>query len=143
MPAGKHLSQAQDAIERLTEAAKPAKPTTPTANTKAEVIKLVERYVKAYNDTSIEELKQIWPSMDKREVSNMHDFFRTARNIKSSYTLLEEPKVNDADATVKIVLVTTFVLEGQQQRRSGTLTLKLKPAPGTPGSWEISSVSGN
>ncbi|PYX47616.1 MAG: hypothetical protein DMG83_04090 [Acidobacteria bacterium] len=115
MPAGKHLSQAQDAIERLTEAAKPAKPTTPTANTKAEVIKLVERYVKAYNDTSIEELKQIWPSMDKREVSNMHDFFRTARNIKSSYTLLEEPKVNDADATVKIVLVTTFVLEGQQQ----------------------------
>src|SRR5438270_703047 len=143
MPAGKHLSQAQDAMERLTEAAKPAKPPTPTVNTKAEVIKLVERYVKAYNDTNIEELRQIWPGMDKREVSNMHDFFRTARNIKSSYTLLEEPKVNDADATVKIVLVTTFVLEGQQQRRSGTLTLKLKPAPGTPGSWEISSVSGN
>ena len=143
MSAGKHLSQAQDAIEKLTEAAKPAKPPAPTVNTKAEVIKLVERYVKAYNDTNIEELKQIWPSMDKREVSNMHDFFRTARNIKSSYTLLEEPKVNGADATVKIVLVTTFVLQGQQQRRSGTLTLKLKPAPGTPGSWEISSVSGN
>src|SRR5207237_1319900 len=82
----KHLSQAQDAIEKLTEAAKPAKPPTPTVNTKAEVIKLVERYVKAYNDTNIEELRQIWPGMDKREVSNMHDFFRTARNIKSSYT---------------------------------------------------------
>jgi len=143
MPAGKHLSQAQDAIEKLTEPAKPAKPPTPTVNTKAEVIKVVERYVKAYNDTSIEELKQIWPSMDKRQVSSMHDFFRTARNVRSSYTLLEEPKINGSDATVKIMQVTTFVLEGQQQNQSGTRTLKLKPVPGTPGSWEISSVSGN
>jgi hypothetical protein len=143
MPAGKHISQAQDAIEKLTEAAKPAKPPTPTVNTKAEVIKLVERYVKAYNDTSIEELKQIWPGMDKRQVSSMHDFFRMARNVKSSYTLLEEPKVNGADATVRIMQVTTYVLEGKQQTQSGTLTLKLKPAPGTPGSWEINSVSGN
>jgi hypothetical protein len=73
----------------------------------------------------------------------MHDFFRTARNVRSSYTLLEEPKINGSDATVKIMQVTTFVLEGQQQNQSGTRTLKLKPAPGTPGSWEISSVSGN
>jgi hypothetical protein len=125
------------------EPAKPAKPLKPVVDDRAEVIKLVERYVRAYNDTSIEELRQIWPGMDKRQVSSMHDFFRMARNVQSSYSLVEEPKVNGADATVKIMQVTTFVLEGKQQRQSGTLTLKLKPAPGTSGSWEISSVSGN
>ena len=96
---------------------------------------------KAYNDTSIEELRRIWPSMDQKQVSTLRDFFREAQNVQSSYTLLEEPKMNGADATVRISQVTTFVLEGQKQRRSGTLTLKLKLAPGTSGSWEIIAVS--
>jgi hypothetical protein len=135
VPGGKYVGQANDAIKNLTETAKPP------VDAKAEVVKLIERYVKAYNDTNIEELRQIWPGMDKRQVSNMHDFFRMARNVESRCTLLEEPKVNGADATVKIMQVTTFVLKGQQQRQSGTLTLKLKLVSGTAGSWEISSVS--
>jgi hypothetical protein len=143
MPAGKHISQAQDAMEKLTAAAKPAKPPTPTVDAKAEVLKVVDRYVKAYNDTSIEELRQIWPSMDKKRVSSMRDFFRMARNVKSKYALLEEPTVNASEATVKITQDTAFVVEGRQQKQSGTLTLKLKPAPGTSGTWEISSVSEN
>jgi len=142
VPGGKYVGQANQAIKNLTEVAKPLKP-EPPVDAKAEVVKLIERYVKAYNDTNIEELRQIWPGMDKRQVSNMHDFFRMARNVRSSYTLLEEPKVNGADATVKVMQVTTFVLEGQQQRQSGTLTLKLKLVPGTAGSWKISSVSGD
>jgi hypothetical protein len=130
-------------MEKLTAAAKPAKPPTPTVDAKAEVLKVVDRYVKAYNDTSIEELRQIWPSMDKKRVSSMRDFFRMARNVKSKYALLEEPTVNASEATVKITQDTAFVVEGRQQKQSGTLTLKLKPAPGTSGTWEISSVSEN
>jgi eukaryotic-like serine/threonine-protein kinase len=144
MSAGKHVPEANDAIEKLNEAAKPPKqPSRPVVDAKAEVLKVVDRYVKAYNDTSIEELKQIWPGMDKKRVSSMRDFFRIARNVKSKYALLEEPTVNGSEATVKITQDTTFVVEGRQQKQSGTLTLKLKPAPGTSGSWEISSVSEN
>ena len=144
MPDGKYVGQANDTIEKLTEAAKPPKqPAKSLVDAKAEVLKVVERYVKAYNDTSIEELRQIWPSMDKKRVSNMRDFFRVARNVNSKYVLLGEPTVNVSEATVRIMQDTTFVVEGRQQKQSGTLTLKLKPAPGTSGSWEISSVSEN
>ena len=97
---------------------------------------------KAYNDTDIGELRQIWPGMDKRQVSSMHDFFRTARDVRSSYTLLEEPKINGSAATVKITQDTTFVVEGRQQKQSGTLTLKLKPTSGTPEGWRIDSTYG-
>jgi len=142
-PQGRHTGEARDAIARLTEAAVSAKPPKVLVDPKAEVLKSVDRYVKAYNDTNVEELKQIWPGMDKTQVSSMHDFFRTARNVRSSYTLLEEPKISVADATVTIIQVTTFVLEGQQKRQSSTLTLKLKPVPGTSGGWEISSLSGD
>jgi serine/threonine-protein kinase len=141
MHAGSHLSQARDAIEKLTAAAQPAKPPKPVVDDRTAVLKIVERYVKAYDDESVEELKQIWPSMDKRQVSGMRDFFRTARNVKSTYTLLVEPQINGAEATVTIRQVTTFVVEGKQQESSGTRAIKLKPSPGSPGSWEISSVS--
>ncbi len=143
MSDGKYVSQARQEIEKLTEAAKPSKPIEPTVDARAEVLKLVERYVKAYNDTNIEELRQIWPGMDKKRVSDMREFFRIARNVKSKYVLLEEPTVNGSEATVKIMQDTTFVVERRQQKQSGTLTLKLKPAQGTSGSWEISSVSEN
>ena len=142
-PQGRHVARAQDEIEKLNEAAQPSKTLKPPVDAKTEVLKVVDRYVKAYNDTSIEELRQIWPSMDKKRVSSMRDFFRIARNVKSKYALLEEPAVNGLEATVKITQETIFVVEGRQQKQSGTLTLKLKPAPGTSGSWEISSVSEN
>ena len=142
-PQGRHVARAQDEIQKLNEATQASKTLKPPVDAKAEILKVVDRYVKAYNDTSIEELRQIWPSMDKKRVSSMRDFFRMARNVKSKYALLEEPAVNGLEATVKITQDTTFVVEGRQQKQSGTLTLKLKPAPGTSGSWEISSVSEN
>ena len=143
MSDGKYVSQARQEIEKLTEAAKPSKPIEPTVDTRAEVLKLIERYVKAYNDTNIEELRQIWPGMDKKRVSDMRQFFRIARNVQSSYRLLEEPRINGSEATVKIAQETTFVVEGRQQKQSSTLILTLKPAPGTSGGWEIRAVSGN
>jgi hypothetical protein len=143
MSDGKYVSQAREEIKQLTEVPKRPKPPEPTVDARAEVVKLVERYVKAYNDTNIEELRQIWPGMDKKRVSDMREFFRIARNVQSSYRLLEEPRINGSEATVKIAQDTTFVIEGKSQRQAGTLILKLKPAPGTSGSWEISSVSGN
>ena len=142
-PPGRYTSQAHDALERLTEVAKPTKPTKLVVDPKMDVLRLIERYVKAYNDRSVEELRQIWPDMDKKQVSSMHDFFRTAKNVKSTYTLLAEPEISDSEATVRITQLTTFVLEGQQQKLSGTRTLKLKLGPGTSASWEISSVSGD
>ena len=146
-PSGRHVGQAQDAIEKLTEAAKPteaSKPARPSLfDSRAEVLKVVERYVKAYDDESVEELRQIWPGMDKRQVSGMRDFFRMARNVKSTYTLVGDPQITGAEAAVTIRQITTFVVEGQPQRSSGTRTLKLKPSPGGAGSWEISSVSGD
>ncbi len=142
-PPGRHIGQAQDAIEKLTEAAKPVRPSKPVVDSKAEVLKVVERYVKAYDDESVEELRQIWPGMDKRQISGMRDFFKMARNVKSTYTLLGDPQINGAEAAVTIRQITTFVVEGQQQKSSGTRTLKLKSSPGAPGSWEISSVSGD
>jgi hypothetical protein len=143
MSDGKYVSQARQEIEKLTEAAKPSKPIEPTVDTRAEVLKLIERYVKAYNDTNIEELRQIWPGMDKKRVSDMRQFFRIARNVQSSYRLLEEPRINGSEATVKIAQDTTFVVEGRQQKQSSTLILTLKPAPGTSAGWEIRAVSGN
>src|SRR5579862_5218604 len=143
MSDGKYVSQARQEIEKLTEAAKPSKPIEPTVDTRAEVLKLVERYVKAYNDTNIEELRQIWHGMDKKRVSDMREFFRIARNVQSSYRLLEEPRINGSGATVKIAQETTFVVEGRQQKQSSTLILTLKRAPGTSGGWEIRAVSGN
>jgi hypothetical protein len=81
--------------------------------------------------------------MDKKRVSDMRQFFRIARNVQSSYRLLEEPRINGSEATVKIAQETTFVVEGRQQKQSSTLILTLKPAPGTSAGWEIRAVSGN
>jgi serine/threonine protein kinase len=143
---GRHAGDARTMLAELTphqtpHIPQPQPPQPPPMDNNTAINELLERYIKAYNDTSIEALRRIWPGMDQKQVSRLRDFFREAQNVESSYTLLEEPKVNGADATVRISQVTTFVLEGQQQRRSGTLTLKLKLAPGTSGSWEIMVVS--
>jgi eukaryotic-like serine/threonine-protein kinase len=138
-PPGRHLGQAQDTIEKLIEAAKPVRPSL--FDSRTEVLKVIQRYIKAYDNESVQELRQIWPGMDKKQISGMRDFFRMARNVKSTYTLLGDPQINGGEAAVRIRQVTTFVVEGQQQESSGTRTLKLKPNPGAPGSWEISSVS--
>lgn len=58
LPGGKYVSQARDTIETLTEVDKPAKSSKAAVDTNAEVLKLVDRYVKACNDTNIEELRQ-------------------------------------------------------------------------------------
>ena len=116
-------------------------PVLGAVDAKAEVLTVVERYVQAYNDTSIEELMQIWPGMDRKQVSRWQDFFRNAQNVRSSYTLLEEPQVNKTEATVKIAQVTTYVLKGKQQEMPGRgRVIKLSLAPSTL-TWEIISVS--
>jgi hypothetical protein len=143
MPAGRYVSQARDSIERLTEQAKPVKPSKPAVDLKAEALKLVDRYIKAYDDESLDELKQIWPGMDKGQISDMREFFRRAKNVKSNYTLLEEPQISGAEATISIAQVTTFVAAGEPQRVSGTRLIKLRVSPGSAGGWEISSVSAN
>jgi len=77
------------------------------------------------------------------QIRGIRHFFKMARNVRSTYTLVGDPQINGAEAAVTIRQITTFVVEGQQQKSSGTRTLKLKPSPGAPGSWQISSVSGD
>jgi hypothetical protein len=142
-PGGSHISQARSEIERLTAPPVRKETPTPVVDQRAAVLEVVAQYTKAYEDKSIEELKQIWPGMDRKQTSSMRDFFRTAKNVKSTYTILEEPQINDAEATVKFTQVTTFISEGQPQRLSGTRTLNLSLNPGTSGGWKISSVTGD
>ena len=99
---------------------------------------MIDGYIKAYNDKSIEEIKRIWPNMDTQLASTLREFFRSAKNLRSSYTLLDEPQINGTEATVKIAQVTT--LEGQQESMSEHRVIRLSRAPSTL-AWEIISVS--
>ena len=144
MPAGKHLSQAQDAIERLTEAANPAKPPKPLVDDKAAVLAVVAQYSQAYNDRNIGALRRIWPTMDNKEAATIRDFFKMASSVASTYKIDQEPQISGDEATVKVTLNLNYVMrDGRQENpkpSSFTMTLKKKESPGSAGNWQIQSA---
>ena len=143
MSAGGHVTQARDNIEKLTASKPTVEAVRSLVDDKTGVLQVIAQYNKAYEDKSLEELKMIWPSMDKKQSSSMRDFFRLAKNVTSKYSILEEPQIEGTEATVKFTQVTSFNLEGQQKTLSGTRTVKLTATPGKPRNWKISSVSGD
>jgi hypothetical protein len=144
MSAGKHLSQAQDAIEKLTEAAKPAKPPTPLVDDKAAVLAVVAQYSQAYNDRNIGALRRIWPTMDNKEAATIRDFFKMASSVASTYKIDQEPQISGDEATVKVRFNLSYVMrDGRQENpkpSSFTMTLKKKESPGSAGNWQIQSA---
>jgi hypothetical protein len=150
MPGGKHLSQAQDAIEKLTtatviEPAKPAKPLKPTVDDRAAVLGVIAQYNRAYNDRNVEELKRIWPTMGNKQIASTRDFFKTVRSVASTYKIDGDPQINGDDATVRWTLTFSYVMNGKEvnQKPSQVITtLKKKQSSDSATVWEIQSVSG-
>jgi hypothetical protein len=151
MPAGKHLSEAQAAIEKLTvatvlEPAKPAKPLKPVVDDRAAVLAVIAQYNRAYNDRKIEELKRIWPTMGNKQIASTRDFFKTVKSVASTYKVDEDPQINGDEATVKWTLTFSYVMNGKEvnQKPSRVITtLKKKQSSDSAGVWEIQSVTGN
>ena len=149
MPSGKHLSQAQDAIEKLSEAAtiaaaKPPKPSKPILDDRAAILEVVEQYNQAYNDRNISVLRRIWPTMDNKEATTIRDFFKMASSVASTYKVDQEPQISGDAATVKVTLALSYVMKDGRQvsarPSSFTMTLKKKESPGSLASWQIQSA---
>jgi serine/threonine-protein kinase len=151
MPAGKHLSEAQAAIEKLTaatvlEPAKPAKPLKPVVDDRTAVLGVIAQYNRAYNDRNIEELKRIWPTMGNKQIASTRDFFKTVKSVASTYKVDEDPQINGDEATVRWTLTFSYVMNGKEvnQKPSRVITtLKKKQSSDSAGVWEIQSVTGN
>jgi len=144
VPGGKHLSQAQDAIEKLNEAVKPASPTKPVVDDKPAVLAVVAQYSQAYNDRNIDALRRVWPTMDNKQAATTRDFFRRASSVASTYKIDQEPQISGDEATVRVTLALSYVMrDGRQENpkpSSFTITLKKKESPGSAANWQIQSV---
>jgi hypothetical protein len=142
MPAGKHLSQAQDAIQKLNEPAKPVQPKPVDDN--AAVLAVVAQYSQAYNDRNIGALRRIWPTMDNKEAATIRDFFKMANSVASTYKIDQEPQISGDEATVKVTLALSYVMrDGRQQSTkpsSFTMTLRKKESIGSAANWQIQSA---
>ena len=142
-PDGRHLSEARADINKLTSTP-PSKPSKPVVDEKAAVLEVIEQYNRAYNDRNIEELRNIWPSMDRKRIVNQRDFFKTATSVKSTYSIDEEVQITGDEATVKFTQVVDYVAQGRHAKLPpGTRVVRLRRVPGTPGGWYIDSMSGN
>ncbi|PYX84991.1 MAG: hypothetical protein DMG70_05075 [Acidobacteria bacterium] len=142
-PDGRHLSEARADINKL-PSTPPSKPSKPVVDEKAAVLEVIEQYNRAYNDRNIEELRNIWPSMDRKRIVNQRDFFKTATSVKSTYSIDEEVQITGDEATVKFTQVVDYVAQGRHAKLPpGTRVVRLRRVPGTPGGWYIDSMSGN
>ena len=145
-PDGQYARSAQEEIAKLTD----NRPTTPTPDLtdKSAVLEVIKQYQQAYDQRNVDELKRIWPGMDKSRVASLRDFFRTASSVKSTVHIDQEPLVNGDEATVKFTQLVTYVMKGHESKPFAlTSTAKLKrvssTTPGTPGGWRIDSLSAN
>ena len=145
-PDGQYTRSAQEEIAKLTDNRRTT--ATPDATDKGAVLEVIKQYQQAYDQRNVEELKQIWPGMDKSRVASLRDFFRTASSVKSTVHIDQEPLVNGDEATVKFTQLVTYVMNGRESKPFAlTSTAKLKrvasTTPGTPGGWRIDSLSAN
>jgi len=139
-PDGRHMSDVRSDLDKLTL----PRPSRPVVDDKAAVLEVIEQYNRAYNNRNIEELRNIWPSMDKKRIVNQRDFFKTATSVRSTYSIDEEPQITGDEATVKFTQVVDYVTQGRHAKQPpGTRVVRLRRVRGTPGGWYIDSMSGN
>lgn len=145
-PEGQYAGAARDEIAKLSDI-RPVAPPRDAAD-KTAVLEVIKQYQQAYDERNVEELRKIWPSMDKSRISSLRDFFRTASTVKSSVHIDQEPLINGDEATVKFTQLITYVMKGRESKPFAlTSTAKLKRAAsttqGAPGGWKIDSLSAN
>jgi len=141
-PDGRHLSEAYADIDRLTHE-KPNRDRDKDA-----VLEVIDRYNRAYNDRNVDELRNVWPSMDKKQIAHQRDFFRTASSVSSTYRVVEDPQIKGDEATVKFTQVVEYVVQGRRETplSPGTRIVQLRRIPSGPstlGVWKIESMSQN
>jgi hypothetical protein len=145
-PDGKHVGEARSDLDALTQSMPmPAMPSIPVVDYRVAVLEVIAQFNRAYNDRSIDELKNIWPSMDKRQIASQRDFFKTASSVTSTYRIDEGPQISGDEATVKFTQVVTYMVKGTSQKisRNWIRVVKLRRVEsrrGTPGGWKINSM---
>jgi PEGA domain len=142
---GQYAPATREEIANLSDVRAAA--TSRDAADKTAVLEVIKQYRQAYDERNVEELRKIWPSMDKSRVSSLRDFFRTA-SVKSTVHIDQEPLINGDEATVKFTQLVTYVMEGGESKPFAlTSTAKLKrvasTTQGVPGGWRIDSLSAN
>jgi hypothetical protein len=143
MSTGRHLMEARAQSEKLTAAKLADQATRSRNNDKAAVLKVIAEYNQAYNDRDIEALKRVWPTMGQKQVSAQRDFFRTASNVASAYNLEQEPQIMGDEATVRIMLTFSYVVNGKEEKTKPsrvTITLKRAGSLASTPLWQIQSV---
>ena len=145
-PDGQYTRSAQEEIAKLTDNRRTTP--TPEAADKSGVLEVIKQYQQAYDQRNVEELKRIWPGMDKSRISSLRDFFRTASSVKSTVHIDQEPVINGDEATVKFTQYVTYVMKGRESKPFALAsTAKLKrvasTTQGIPAGWRIDSISAN
>jgi hypothetical protein len=135
-PNGKHADQARIGIDQLTTSKPPAR--VENRDEKDAVLTVLQRYKKAYEDQSVDELQVVWPGMGQRQISNVGVFFKSARSVSLAYNLVGEPQISGNSSTVTFTQSLNFVINGKQEKNSARVTMQLKKAG--PGNWVIESI---
>jgi hypothetical protein len=144
MPDGGHINQARSELERMSAPKPPMASASAAIDDKAAVREVIDRYNRAYNDRNVEEVRNIWPSMGAKQISNLRHFFTTANDLKATYTIDQEPQVTGLHATVQVTQSLTFVTKTGHKEISHTLVIKLQRAVSSPSAslvWTIDSLS--
>jgi hypothetical protein len=115
---------------------------------KLAVLNVIRRYIRAYNDRNIDELKRIWPTMDNQQIAATRDFFANVRNVASTYKVDGDPQISGDKATLSGTLTFSYVMDGKEVRmRSSQVIFTLKRKQSTDSAtgvwaavWKIQSI---
>jgi hypothetical protein len=156
-PAGKHTEQAKTKLDALISAnrnssANVVKSTGSLTDggmisdtsgqlehDKTAILGVLKAYEKSYEAQDLEGLQKLWPTMSAKTIQGITDFFKTAKSIKLTSIVTDDPKIAGNEATLAFKQETSYVMNGKFQKTpAAKVNMKLKKT--NQGSWQIDLI---
>lgn len=127
-PQGVFLDQARLSLEQLRQKDSAAQG----------VADALRGYEEAYRSRNIKLVSHLWPSLAKRDLARVEDFFEIARTIDLGLRPISSPQIENDKATVQCRRTMEFTDQrGQQKRIEDAVTIALRK---TGSNWIIETI---
>jgi len=110
-----------------------------TAGDRDAILALLREYADAYRARDAERVAAVWPSLDRKNLDRMRDFFQMAQTVEFELTPNGDPTVTGSTAVVACLRTLAFVDQRGGRRESETnLVVTLER---TADGWALTSVA--
>jgi hypothetical protein len=116
-PNGLFTEQARTAIQQLDQ----------TENAAKMIAQALRNYEEAYRNRDNRRVAAVWPSLGKRELGRIEDFFRMAKSVELRLEAPEPPQIDNDTAVIRCRRTMRFTDErGQQKPLEDTVTIRMR-----------------